>query len=276
MSACRHDYPPSFRAIACRPLPGLAATARIFAHASGLEVLSLECDDPENMFALGVPTRPDDDSGVAHILEHAVLAGSQRYPVKDPFMEMIKSSMATFINALTYNDYTAYPVASVVPADFFNLAAVYWDAVFAPRLSRDSFLQEGWRLELANPGDLQSPLVSNGIVLNEMRAVASDLDAVIEQETGAGLLPETPRARNAGGRPKVTADHFSFTDNTTIRLNQTLPYGNIPTLTLFSPPGWTMPQWQIRQRQCPQRKHWRGRDRRDGSPHPGICASLTS
>jgi len=235
MPACRHDYPSSFRAIACRPLPGLAATARIFAHASGLEVLSLECDDPENMFALGVPTRPDDDTGVAHILEHAVLAGSQRYPVKDPFMEMIKSSMATFINALTYNDYTAYPVASVVPADFFNLAAVYWDAVFAPRLSRDSFLQEGWRLELASPGDLQSPLVSNGIVLNEMRAAASDLDAVIGQETDAGLLPETPRARNAGGRPEaITAlTYEAFLDfyrqhyhPARIKL---FFYGNIPT-----------------------------------------------
>lgn len=235
MPASRHDYPSCFRQLARRALPGLAATARLFVHATGLEVIAVESDDPENMFALGVPTCPADDTGVAHILEHAVLAGSRRYPVKDPFMEMIKASMATFINALTYNDYTAYPVASVVPADFFNLATVYWDAFFAPRLSRDSFRQEGWRLELARAGDLQSPLVTNGIVLNEMRAAASDLDAVIDQETGAGLLPETPRARNAGGRPEAitTLTHEAFLDFYRRHYHPARTklffYGNIPT-----------------------------------------------
>ncbi len=230
-----HTVPSSFRLLASRPLPGLSATARVLAHASGLEVISLECADPENMFALGVPTRPVDNTGVAHILEHAVLAGSQRYPVKDPFMEMIKASMATFINALTYNDYTAYPVASVVPADFFNLATVYWDAVFAPRLSRDSFLQEGWRHELTRPGDLHSPLTTNGIVLNEMRAAASDLEAVIDRETGAGLLPDTPRACTAGGWPEaITAlSYDAFLDFYRRHYHpartKVFFYGNIPT-----------------------------------------------
>ncbi|MBQ6471265.1 MAG: insulinase family protein [Victivallales bacterium] len=183
-------------------LPSLQATARIYRHDSGLQALCLATSDIENMFSICLPTPAIDNTGVTHILEHTVLAGSRNYPVKDPFMELIKSSMATFINALTYQDYTVYPVATAVPAEFFNLASVYFDAVFNPLLSRDNLAQEGWHYELAKAGDLSSPLLVNGIVLNEMSGDFFDVDSVIEREANACLLDNTPRAFVSGGMPQ--------------------------------------------------------------------------
>src|SRR3972149_1127834 len=116
--------------------------------ATGAKVLHLHCDDRENLYAIGFRTPPDDSTGVPHILEHSVLAGSEKYPVKDAFNELHKGTMQTFINAFTYPDKTIYPVASQTRTDFFNLARVYTDLVLKPRLLRESFYQEGHHLEV--------------------------------------------------------------------------------------------------------------------------------
>lgn len=192
-----------FQELWSRDLARLGLRARLFRHGCGMEVLSMENGDRENWFSACFPTMPTDDSGVAHIIEHVVLGGSRRYPVKDPFMEMVKSSMASFINAMTYPDHTVYPVASTNRRDFFNLVDVYWDAIFYPNLSTDGLRQEGWHYELSQPGDLTSPLCVNGIVLNEMRAATAELDTVIDQELNRALLPDSPRAFEAGGRPEA-------------------------------------------------------------------------
>ncbi|MBO4345539.1 MAG: insulinase family protein [Victivallales bacterium] len=184
-----------------REIPDSGITGLWFRHACGMEVVSIECGDAENMFCIGLATTPENDCGTSHIIEHSVLAGSARYPVRDPFMEMIKSSVATFINALTYHDHTIYPVASTVPKDFYNLASVYFDAVFNPLLSRQSFLQEGWHYEFEKAGDTASRLQRNGVVLNEMKGAMSDIDEIIEVEVNRRLFPETSRRFLSGGHP---------------------------------------------------------------------------
>ncbi|MGA3068585.1 MAG: insulinase family protein, partial [Tepidisphaeraceae bacterium] len=136
-------------------LPNLRSVAYEIRHEkSGARLLHLHNEDAENLFSVSFPTPPPDNTGVPHILEHSVLAGSRKYQVKDPFFEMVKSSMATFINAMTGSDYTVYPVASNVRQDFFNLAEVYWDAVFHPLLTEQTFQREGHHLELTKDGEL--------------------------------------------------------------------------------------------------------------------------
>ena len=184
-----------------REIPESGMAGLWYRHASGMEVVSIECDDVENMFCIGLSTPPENDCGTSHIIEHSVLAGSVRYPVRDPFMEMIKSSVATFINALTYHDHTIYPVASTVPRDFFNLSSVYFDAVFNPLMSRQSFLQEGWHYEFERPGDTSSRLLCNGVVLNEMQGAVADIDEIIEIEVNRRLFPMTSRRFLSGGHP---------------------------------------------------------------------------
>src|SRR4029078_9959759 len=124
---------------------------------------------PENLFCLSFQTLPHKSDGVAHILEHTVLCGSKKFPVKDPFFCMTRRSLNTFMNALTGSDFTCYPAASQIPKDFYNLLEVYLDAVFHPLLNEMSFLQEGHRLEFAVPNDPQTPLIHKGIVFNEMK-----------------------------------------------------------------------------------------------------------
>jgi len=123
---------------------------------TGAHVLHLHNEDRENLFSIGFRTPAHDSSGVAHILEHSVLAGSEKYPVKDAFNELAKGSLKTFINAFTYPDKTVYPVASQLKADFFNLARVYIDLVLRPMLSGNTFLQEGHHLEPLESGNLAS------------------------------------------------------------------------------------------------------------------------
>ena len=115
--------------------------------ATGLDLYHLHNDDKENLFSFIFKTPPHDNSGVAHIVEHAVLAGSQAYPIKDPFLVLLKGSLNTFLNAMTYPDKTVYPGASTVPQDYYNLMSVYGDAVFFPLLRREIFHQEGVRLQ---------------------------------------------------------------------------------------------------------------------------------
>ena len=133
---------------------------------------------PENVFMVAFRTVPTDSTGVAHILEHTALCGSEKYPVRDPFFLMIRRSLNTFMNAFTSSDYTAYPFASQNPKDFGNLLDIYLDAVFFSRLDPLDFAQEGHRLEFEIPDDAESNLVYKGVVFNEMKGDTSSVVSV--------------------------------------------------------------------------------------------------
>ena len=188
-----------FSPIRERELPLLGVHARLLRHQpSGAELLHLAGDEPNLTFAVGFATLPGDDTGVPHILEHMVLAGSEKYPLKDPFFELVKGSVAGFINAMTWPDRTVYPFATDHPRDFVNLLHVYLDAVFRPRLTRETFDQEAWHLE---PGDAPGSLRLRGVVFNEMKGAGGSPDRALERtETGA-LLPDTEYRHDAGGEP---------------------------------------------------------------------------
>src|SRR6185437_10942231 len=141
-------------------------------------------------------------NGAAHILEHTVLCGSKKYPVKDPFFAMSRRSLNTFMNALTGSDFTCYPAATQVEKDFYNLLDVYLDAVFHPQLKEMSFLQEGHRLEFADPKDPKSALEIKGIVYNEMKGSLASIDSRLWHSMMEELVPDLPYAFNSGGDPK--------------------------------------------------------------------------
>lgn len=165
-------------------------------------ILHLACDDDENVFCLSFRTYPPSSNGVAHILEHTVLCGSKKYPIQDPFFEMTRRSLNTFMNALTGSDFTCYPAASTLPKDFYNLLEVYTDAVFHPNLQRLSFLQEGHRLEYSSSQDPSSPLIYKGIVFNEMKGAMAPPEARLGEALCASLYPDVPYGYNSGGDPK--------------------------------------------------------------------------
>ena len=172
------------------PLDEIGGEAITAVHeASGAKLLYLKNDDNNKAFAIGFRTPPQDDTGVFHILEHSVLCGSRKFPVKEPFVDLLKGSMQTFLNAMTFPDKTLYPVASTNEQDLFNLMDVYLDAVFHPRIfeKRAIFEQEGWHYELvaeggenaaALPAD-QTELICNGVVYNEMKGALSDATSVL-------------------------------------------------------------------------------------------------
>ncbi|MDR2391394.1 MAG: insulinase family protein [Planctomycetota bacterium] len=164
---------------------------------SGARLLHLAADDPEKLFAVAFRTPPPDDSGLPHIIEHSVLCGSRRYPVKDPFVELLKTSLATFLNAFTYPDRTIYPCASLNSRDFHNLVRVYCDAVFFPLLSEDHFLQEGRHLEFPPGG---RPFFK-GVVYNEMRGVYSSPDSIMDRHIQRILFDSNAYGLDYGGDP---------------------------------------------------------------------------
>ncbi|WP_108460828.1 insulinase family protein [Devosia naphthalenivorans] len=178
--------------------------ALLFRHKkTGAEVLSLVNDDENKVFGITFKTPPDDSTGVAHILEHSVLCGSRKYPVKKPFVELIKGSLNTFLNAMTFPDKTAYPVASQNLKDFYNLVDVYLDAVFFPLITEDTFRQEGWHYELE---DVEAALVYKGVVFNEMKGVFSSPDAVMRDLSQRSLYPDVTYGKSSGGDPKAIPD----------------------------------------------------------------------
>ena len=139
----------NFELIQEKEIPELNTHGRLFRHVkTGTEVLSLENDDENKVFTIVFRTTPEDDTGVAHILEHTVLSGSEKYPVKEPFVELLKGSLQTFVNAFTFPDKTCYPCASQNVQDFYNLIDVYMDAVLHPLLPQHGFDQEAWHFEL--------------------------------------------------------------------------------------------------------------------------------
>ena len=195
---------PAFELVREQQVPEISSLARFYRHKkTGAEVLSLSNDDENKVFGVTFKTPPADSTGVAHILEHSVLCGSRNYPVKKPFVELLKGSLNTFLNAMTFPDKTAYPVASQNEQDFHNLVGVYLDAVFFPLLSEDTFRQEGWHYEREAS---QAPLSFKGVVFNEMKGAYSSPAAVLGKASQLSLYPDTTYGVNSGGDPKAIPD----------------------------------------------------------------------
>ncbi len=173
---------------------------------TGARHIHVECPDDNNAFAVFFPTAPSDSTGVAHILEHVVLAGSRRFPVRDPFFSMTSRSLATYMNALTSADWTMYLFSSRNAKDFMNLVDVYLDATFFPRLSEDSFKQEGIRFEFEEPADPDSGLRYKGVVFNEMKGALASPQAAVQRAVGKALFPGLTYAHISGGDPEHIPD----------------------------------------------------------------------
>jgi hypothetical protein len=182
-------------------IPDINTKARYFRHCkTGAEVLSLENDDENKTFGVTFRTPPTDSTGLPHIMEHSVLCGSEKYPLKEPFVELLKGSLKTFLNAFTYPDKTCYPVASQNTQDFYNLIDVYLDAVFHPRLSPQILAQEGWHYELEKVDD---PLVFKGVVFNEMKGAYSSPENVLGRYIQQSLFPDNINyGVDSGGDPQ--------------------------------------------------------------------------
>ena len=172
---------------------------------SGARIVVCENDDRNKVFYIGFRTPPQNSTGVAHILEHSVLCGSKEFPAKDPFVELVKGSLNTFLNAMTYPDKTVYPVASCNDQDFKNLMHVYMDAVFYPNIYKEEkiFRQEGWHYEMENT---DAPLTVNGVVYNEMKGAFSSPDDVLDREILNSLYPDTAYGVESGGAPECIPD----------------------------------------------------------------------
>ena len=185
-----------------RRIDELGTDAVLYRHRkSGARVLTMKNEDPNRVFCIAFRTPAADSTGVAHITEHSVLCGSKRFPLKDPFVELVKGSLNTFLNAMTYPDKTVYPIASTNEKDFENLMNVYMDAVLYPNCIRDerTFLQEGWHYELTEE---QGPLTLNGVVYNEMKGAFSNPESVLERYTMHALFPDTTYGNESGGDPE--------------------------------------------------------------------------
>lgn len=172
---------------------------------SGARVTVISNDDENKVFYIGFRTPASDSTGVPHIIEHTVLCGSKKYPVKDPFVELVKGSLNTFLNAMTYPEKTIYPIASCNDTDFQNLMSVYMDAVFHPNIYQheEIFKQEGWHYELENAG---APVTINGVVYNEMKGAYSSPDDVLERLILNSLFPDTNYGNESGGDPECIPD----------------------------------------------------------------------
>ena len=174
-----------------------------YKHTSGAKHFHFSNDYSENVFMVAFRTVPSDSTGVAHILEHTALCGSEKYPVRDPFFCMLRRSLNTFMNAFTSSDFTAYPFASQNEKDYFNLLEVYLDAVFFCKLDPLDFAQEGHRLEFEKPNDPGSPLIQKGVVYNEMKGATSSPISILYQGVQEVLYPESTYHHNSGGDPTV-------------------------------------------------------------------------
>lgn len=194
------DINKNFKLINKTNLKHLHAKGYLYEHSTGAKVLHLNANDQNKVFSIAFKTPPKNETGIAHIMEHCVLAGSQKYPLKDPFNELAKGSLATFLNAVTYPDKTVYPVASCNTKDFLNLMDVYLDAVFFPKIysRKEVFLQEGWHLHLDKEKD---KLTYNGIVYNEMKGAYSDPYDLLYNEMSRLLFPDNIYKNEAGGNP---------------------------------------------------------------------------
>ncbi|MBC54213.1 MAG: peptidase M16 [Gammaproteobacteria bacterium] len=202
----------SFKWLRSQSIPSLQLDMHEFEHErTGARHYHLAADNPENVFLVALRTLPMDSSGVAHILEHTALCGSQRYPVRDPFFMMIRRSLNTFMNAFTSSDCTAYPFASKNRKDFDNLLQVYMDAVFFSNLDELDFAQEGHRLAFAEDDNADSDLTYKGVVYNEMKGAMSSATARLWQSMSSYLFPTSTYHYNSGGEPSHIPD-LSYDD----------------------------------------------------------------
>lgn len=193
------DYP-GYTLLETREVHEINATAHVYRHdRTGARVLSLITQDSNKVFGINFRTPPSDSTGVAHILEHSVLCGSRKYPVKEPFVELLKGSLHTFLNAMTYPDKTCYPVASENLQDFYNLVDVYLDAVFFPRITEEIFQQEGWHYEVDPTGPR---LFYKGVVYNEMKGVYSSPDDLLGEYSQRVLFDSNTYGVDSGGDPR--------------------------------------------------------------------------
>lgn len=203
----------------CRPLEELKAKFYEMEHEkTGAKLVWIDRPEENKTFGIAFETLPWDDTGVFHILEHSVLCGSDRYPVKEPFVELMKSSMNTFLNAMTFPDKTFYPISSRNHKDFMNLARVYLDAVFFPLIHSkpEIMAQEGWHYEFGENGEPSY----KGVVFNEMKGAMADPDSVTFLALSRALFPDSPYRFESGGDPisipdltydAFTAAHGNFT-----------------------------------------------------------------
>lgn len=179
---------------------------RLFYHnKSGARLFHLQNDDSNKVFSISFRTPPSDSTGLPHILEHSVLCGSRKFPLKDPFIELAKGSLNTYLNAMTFSDKTMYPVASQNNKDFINLMDVYLDAVFYPNIYNgpETFMQEGWHYELNNPDD---PIIIRGVVYNEMKGVFASPEQILFRKIEESLFPDTAYGFESGGDPEIIPD----------------------------------------------------------------------
>ena len=189
-----------FELVEERKMPEVDGTARFWRHRkTGAQLLSVCNGDENKCFGVSFCTPPTDSTGIAHILEHSVLCGSKKYPVKEPFAELLKGSLQTFLNAFTFPDKTCYPVASANLRDFYNLIDVYLDAVFYPLLTEDTFRQEGWHVDAENVEDKP---VFRGVVYNEMKGVYSSPDSVLAEQSQQAMFPDNLYSLDSGGNPE--------------------------------------------------------------------------
>jgi len=207
---------PHFTLVQMRTIAEINSVAKLFQHKkTGARILSITNNDENKCFAINFRTPPTDSSGVAHIMEHAVLCGSRKYQVKEPFVEIIKGSLQTFANAFTFSDKTGYPIASQNLKDFYNLVEIYLDAVFYPLIPEHTLRQEGWHFEIDN---IDAPLTYKGVVFNEMKGAYSSPDDMLADKSRSSLFPDNTYALDSGGDPLVIPDltypaFKSFHDN---------------------------------------------------------------
>ena len=193
-----------FEIVDDRQIPELNTRARYYRHLkTGARLLSLSNDDENKVFGITFRTPAADSTGLPHIMEHSVLCGSRKYPVKEPFVELLKGSLNTFVNAFTYPDKTCYPVASQNLQDFYNLIDVYLDAVFYPLITPYTLKQEGWHYELE---DLEDEMTYKGVVFNEMKGAYSSPDSLLGEKSQNLLYPDNTYGLNSGGDPVKIPD----------------------------------------------------------------------
>lgn len=229
----------TFNKIETQELPDIQSVGSLYEHEeTGAQVLHLANDDQNKAFTIGFKTPPYNNNGIAHILEHSVLNGSEKYPSKEPFVELIKGSLNTFVNAMTFSDKTIYPVASTNEKDFMHLTGVYLDAVFSPKLYDDAQIleQEGWHYHLENAED---DLIYKGVVYNEMKGATASPESQLYDHLSSQLYPDTIYQYNSGGEPKAipSLTQKEFTDFHTKYYHPsnslTILYGDIDQPKIF-------------------------------------------
>ena len=242
-----------FTVTAVRPIPGKdAVMVQMVYEKTNTELVWVKSSETNKLFSIAFKTIPEDDTGVFHILEHSVLCGSAKYPVKEPFVELLKSSMNTFLNAMTFPDKTMYPVSSRNEQDFLNLTSVYLDAVFAPSILKNPniFRQEGWHYEIDGEN-----LTYNGVVFNEMKGAMSAVDEVAERGIMHLLFPDNCYRFNSGGEPaaipELTYEQFVDTYRKNYHPTNAFVYldGDIPVDATFAMLDAYLSQYEMGQKQ---------------------------